>query len=211
MVTRFYFILLVFFIFSCSNKDQPFLDQEEKSPCAEQTAVNFLFQELVNQDSLFYVKEEKGELVNLLPPTFLEDSLFVDGLFYWKKIYMSDRVNTLSAPLYDVAFMAGIAPEFLEKDEIDEAEEFLADAESKKKLALPEIAIELPKTISVVKTNHFENKYLANSLYLRVGHKLESKNRFLIEISVYNLEYDEYKSIIIFTDKQCNVVDWKMP
>ena len=198
-------------LFGCSKNDEVSTISNKSDFCIEQSAVDFLMDELINKDSLFYVRGNDGSYFKLVPQTFLEDSLFKDGLFFWKKIYASNIVKNLSEPYYDSLTLYSVAPNLLNKEQLREAEGFIADFKSKKQLDLPPIKIDLPSTISIINDESFKGRYLDNSLYLQVRHHLESEDRFLVDISIYNLEYDEYKRIVVFMDTECNVLDWKMP
>ena len=96
MAIRVGIILCLIFLLGCSQEKQNQLEVPKESRLPEQVAVDYLFDELINRDSLFYITDENGELLNLLPQTFLEDSLFTDGLFFWKKLYATEKVSDLS-------------------------------------------------------------------------------------------------------------------
>ncbi|ELR68196.1 hypothetical protein C900_00671 [Fulvivirga imtechensis AK7] len=208
MAIRLSIIFSLVFLFNCSKKEESKVALTYKDAvCAEQSAVDYFIHELINKDSLFYVVGDDGLYFEVAPQTFLEDSLFVDGLFFWKKIYATNKVKGLTRPFHTSKELKifGSKP-----DEIQKAKEFEKDLEDKKKTELPLIKVEFPPTISIIESSKIKGIHLVNSLFLETKHHLESSDQYLVEISVYNLEYDEYKSILFYMDKNCKVLDWKM-
>lgn len=205
-------LLASLIIIGCNDIREPEVIESKLEKCKqEQVAVDFFFSELINTDSLFYVKDETGQLINLEPPTFLEDSLYTDGLFYWKKIFFLDKAVNVSKPMYDFGLLTSMPNGFLSDHEVAEANEFLNDFSAKKQIEFKELSLNIPSSVSIVENEHIRKRFIPNSLLLKVGHHLESRNKYLVEISIYNLEYNEYKSIFIYLDKKCNVLSWKMP
>lgn len=208
MVTRLGIVLILLVLFSCSKKEEPKAESIRKNAfCAEQAAVDYFIHEMINKDSLFYVVGDDGAYFEVVPQTFLEDSLFVDGLFFWKKIYATDNVQQLARLSHTSKELEVFGSE---QDEIQKAREFESDFEEKEKMKLPVTKVDFPSTISIVELSEIKDMHLDNSLFLEVRHHLESGNQYLVEISVYNLEYDEYNSILFNIDKNCKVLDWKM-
>lgn len=206
MGIRFWTPWIFILVISCIEKENPTSRITEDTLSVEQLAVDFFINELINEDSLFFIQGNDGLVIELRPQTFLEDSLFIDGLFFWKKIYATEEIQGLSNvshASYELELYGA------EKEDIERTREFERDYALKNQMELPKGRVDFPSSISVV-DNNIKKRYLDNSLFLEVKHHLESRDQYLVEISVYNLEYDEYKSILVYLDREFNVLDWKM-